>query len=161
MQFPDSNHSILKVARWAAGAFTLSWLIACSNSPVDTKLNELRSAEALWARVGSQNYTVDQFRTCFCPPPQSAHIAVTNGQIVSGTEQHTAKPLTLAELKYFSTVPEIFAQIRTALVRYGAKVDVYYDPATGYPTRFFVDPDEQAADEEYGYNTFALVKLPN
>jgi hypothetical protein len=54
-------------------------------------------------------------------------------------------------LSEYQTVEDLFAVLADAYDRGAASVRASYDAETGQPTEFFIDYDEQIADEEVGF----------
>ena len=124
--------------------------VVAEGAPVD---NEYLDALTQWrtARIGS--YFVGYAPLCFCIPIE-LDVTVTNGAItnvvavLSGTNESTQHPA--------SDIDEMFVQLRNAIVGDAHEISVDYDPIYGRPVSFFIDVDEQIADEEWGVQIFAF-----
>lgn len=121
-------------------------------------LSELARAELRWGRTGTNSYTVDVTRSCYCLPESVGPVTVSvrNGTVESRTfSDGSAVPADLHDS--FPDVPGLFALIADAL-RGGAHVSASYHPVHGAPTEVFIDYEAQMADDEVFYS--AAVSIP-
>ena len=51
----------------------------------------------------------------------------------------------------YSTVQKQFTYIRAELAKHPYRAEIDYDPDDGHPTRVYIDPLANTADEEYGF----------
>lgn len=143
-------------------AISVPMAIGCSEGPTEMMRSDLDRAEARWASTyGNASYTMVQQKSCFCIVPTGAKITVVNNVVTAGETLQATRPLTVQEQQYFMTVPQIFAYIRETLALKDARVDVTYDPVSGYPRTLSTDPYPAAADDELGITITGLVKLSN
>ena len=59
----------------------------------------------------------------------------------------------------YKTVDQLFAAVHSINKDSVASFNVEFDSTYGYPASFYVDPNAQIADEEYGYNTKNFIKI--
>jgi hypothetical protein len=127
---------------------------------------ELVLAEAKWSASKPATYEFTLQIICFCgpAPPGSEPIVfrVNNGVGVLLTGARTAllRTRSLADLDKYSTVEKQFAFIRASLRERPYRAEIEYDPVLGYPRRMYIDPEQQIADEEYGFAIAAFAVLP-
>ena len=98
----------------------------------------LSSARARWAARAPDSYAVTVTRACECVPEASGSVRVTvrAGAVESRVYVSSGAPVAAEYASAFPSVDELFVMIDDAIRRGGASVDVKYDPALGYPTRF-------------------------
>lgn len=133
-------------------------LFSCGKSgePVGSGTPEPRS---LWARHATQTYIIEQARSCFCPGSYGfVRLTVVNNKIVKGTDSNSNYTLTIAELKRYKTINELFEFVEWAEECEPDILQVEYDPIFGYPRNVFVDSHLDMTDEQIGFDT-RLVKL--
>jgi len=63
----------------------------------------------------------------------------------------TDRPQARQGLDKYSSVEKQLAFIRAELVKRPYRVEIEYDYELGYPTRVYIDPKQNVADEEYGF----------
>jgi hypothetical protein len=105
-------------------------------APADSDAAELAAARALWASVGSSDYTYEFTNDCGeCLPAERSprRVAVLEGDVLAVDE---------AALR---TVEEVFASIEQALNE-GQQVQVTYDPGTGFPNDVKINMDQRPVD---------------
>ncbi|MGE0158041.1 MAG: DUF6174 domain-containing protein [Gemmatimonadales bacterium] len=125
---------------------------ACSDLGVDVRsLTELERAERKWERFGPESYVYAVERLCFCPTESMGpvRVRVTPGTVLR-TYVATGDPVPESYEWLFPTVDGLFDILRQAYADEAHDVEVSYDEDLGYPTDFFIDYEEQVADEELG-----------
>ena len=119
---------------------------------------EFVEARARWEARGPTDYDLVLARVCFCPPEGigPARIEVRGGEVVSRTYVGSGEPVRENLESFFPAVDGLFAVLADALERGAHSIDVEYDPDLGFPTRSFVDFEENVADEEMGHRVIEL-----
>jgi hypothetical protein len=84
-------------------------------------------------------------------------VEVLHGAIVSVEDPITRAPLAPEN---YRTVPELFGVVQSAIDAEVWMLTAAYDPALGYPTEIFTDPEEFLADDTTAYAASDLVDLP-
>jgi hypothetical protein len=122
-----------------------------------TARTELSAAEAKWAANKPQVYEFTFKQICFCPPPPPGKAGsepivfhVQDG-IGALTGAWADRPQARQGMDKYSTVEKQFAFIRAALATRPYRTEIEYDPDEGYPRRVYIDPQKNAADDEYGF----------
>jgi hypothetical protein len=112
----------------------------------------LAASRATWEAQRPADYRFTYARSCFCPPQYRGPFDVTvrSGAVADVAYKGEGEPID-RPLTEYQTVDDLFALLAEAYARNAARVDVTYDPATGQPTSFYIDYDEQMADEEVGF----------
>jgi hypothetical protein len=62
-------------------------------------------------------------------------------------------------LERYSTVEKQFEFIRQELQKHPYRAEIDYDADDGHPTRVYIDPLANTADEEYGFTTTGFTRL--
>ncbi len=128
-------------------------LIACSDGGPVTEIDSLDDALSLWHDVGPASYTVAIERQCFCGPDGRGPVRVTviNGKIVGQVYVASGASVTGDAQGWFPDVDGLFEILRGAMDDGAHEIRVTYDPANGVPVDFWIDYDENTADEELGF----------
>jgi hypothetical protein len=108
-------------------------------------------ARSRWASTAPASYEVTVTVGCFCPPPYSATILVTNDSVVSAHDPATGAALSLAEARRYPTVIMLFDQIARATATSGAEVHAEYDTSYGFPRQVSINTAPGALDSGVGY----------
>jgi len=105
----------------------------------------LGKAEALFSTANPDggSYLIGYDVICFCIRIPQIEVLVKKGIVVSATDT-TGGP---ANEIYVRTVSDMFNEIADALEN-AASVSAEFDPDTGVPIRYSIDPDAMIADEE-------------
>lgn len=131
---------------------------ACEAPTAPGERDALASARARWTARGSDSYTYDVNRSCFCVlGGKSVTVSVQNGSVTSASLAESGSLVDNALLTYVPTVPDLFDLIEDALSRNPAYFAATYDPTFGYPTRIEVDYSANAVDDETAISTRNLV----
>ena len=59
----------------------------------------------------------------------------------------------------YSTVEKQFTYIRAELAKHPYRAEIDYDPDDGHPTRVYIDPLQNTADQEYGFTVEGFIRL--
>ena len=126
-------------------------LAACSIGPKD----ELSRNQDKWEGAGIKNYNLTLFVGCFCVFTDRMPLAVEvrDGKVVSMTysdgEVITADDPQAEFFNRFSTIDQLFADLKSGPSADADEVQITYDPTYGYPTQVNVDQIKEAVDDEY------------
>lgn len=119
---------------------------------VDDGPQRLAASRATWAAHRPDEYRFTYTVGCFCPSQYRGPFDVTvrGGAVSAVAYKGEGEPIDrpLAEYK---TVDDLFALLADAYARGAARVEATYDGVTGQPLTFYIDMDEQMADEEVGF----------
>ena len=128
--------------------------------PVRGDFSEIADPRERWEAYGLTDYTINQTRQCFCPPPRAYAIVVRDGDVVA--VRNPEPPVEQGEmfLEQFMTVDELFDLIESAKQQNPAKLEVSYHPRFGFPTEVDIDISGQIADEELYMTLSDLRALP-
>lgn len=119
----------------------------------------------LWLALGIQNYDFVYQVSCFCAfqGPNPAKISVRGGAVtgVASTDSAISPGVTPPPSSY-PTVDSLFSILERAQKATPAGVTVNFDPTYHYPSRIFVDPVKNAADDDITYTVqkFTPVIVP-
>lgn len=157
------------IAPTTSGPDTTAWgTIVATDEEIAQQTAALDAAVKRWAEQGITDYSFRLQNNCFCAPDYVGpiDIVVVDGAAVS----MTIGPETYDTAWAGSTVPtqtaswidgtaeQLFDRIRDAL---GQKdFEATYDPVTGFPSRFYSDPEPMAVDDEYGFTTTGFTVTP-
>lgn len=118
----------------------------------DQDVRDLVAARARWNSNGVSNYVVTARTLCFCVlGGQPVRVSVRNGAVTSVVVIATGQPVDAALTSVYRPIESLFDVLEDAVQRRAHRIEVTYDKQYGYPTRFFIDYLENAADEEFGY----------
>ena len=146
-----------------AGAICGLALCLISASGLAQTDERLQTHRALWDASGVADYEYRYQKICEChrDTPADTVIRVSQGEIVDVRYQHEdylADVQVPAErYRWFRTVDDLFTLIAGAL-RAEALVRVSYDSQLGYPTRIYIDYDEQLIGEEVELQVLQLTE---
>ncbi len=121
----------------------------------------LAENRAKWASSGIDNYQYRLQRSCFCPEDarRPVDLSVQNGQIVDAHYADTGESLPPGAQANRLSVNDLFDLIDNAIQGQADRVEVSYDPQTGYPRDIYIDYSEQMADEEVAITASGLQPL--
>lgn len=129
-----------------AGALTAA---ACAAPTAPSEHDQLVEARALWRAKGSDSYSFELIRGCFCVlGGRRLTVTVKDAAVVGAEYLDSGDPVATALLAYVPTVPDLFDLIQDALNQKVAWFSAEYDSNYGYPTRIEVDYSSSAADDE-------------
>jgi len=114
--------------------------------------DDLAANRQRWDAQNLEDYRFTYTLNCFCPPQARGPFEVTvrDGKVADVLYKGEGEPMD-RPLAEYETVEDLFAVLADAYDRGAASVRVSYDAETGQPTEFFIDYDEQIADEEVGF----------
>ncbi|MDZ7674582.1 MAG: DUF6174 domain-containing protein [Acidimicrobiales bacterium] len=107
---------------------------------------ELDAAQDRWREAGIDDYELEWSVQCFCPLTSYVD-TIEDGEVV---DHRPAPENDGVEDPGPKTMEDIFGEVQAAIDSEPDSLSVEYDPDTGAVDGYFVDPDERAADEEYG-----------
>lgn len=130
---------------------------ACERAAID--YSGIADARARWRSHGFKNYSIEQKRICFCPPPHGfVRLTIKDKTIVEAIDLDNGQPLPKEKLDWFQTVDELFVWIESARAQNPVRLDVEYDAVYGYPRKIDFDYGENIADDELSIEIQALKK---
>jgi Family of unknown function (DUF6174) len=119
--------------------------------------DQLAAAEAKWAANKPQVYEFTLNLLGFLPPappsfdPMVFRVEDGVGSLVTGARTAVLKTGSASGVEKYGTVEKQFAFIRAALAKRPYRVEIEYDSDLGYPRRVYIDPQQNVADDEYGF----------
>jgi hypothetical protein len=125
----------------------------------------LAAAEAKWAVKKPDVYEFTYKRICFCPlpPPGKPGSEPIVFRVLNGVGYLQGawadRPEAGQGLAPYSTVEKQFDYIRTELDKHPYRAEIVYDTDDGHPTRVYIDPLQNTADEEYGFTVMGFTSL--
>lgn len=113
---------------------------------------ELLRHQGRWERTRVVNYVYTGAWNCFCERSYTAFAEVTvrNGAVVGVNSADPAVPV-IPEPQRFVPITALFEQLQSAIDEDAHRISVTYNDRFGYPEQFFVDYNENLADEERGF----------
>ncbi len=108
---------------------------------------DLDAARARWASAGFTHYEYRYNVSCFCPGPHDVVIEVIDDKVVDTRDPENGQPVTVQIPGLLFTVPQLFDRIQSELET-ADTLRVDFDPDTGHPIEYYVDPVTELADEE-------------
>lgn len=120
----------------------------------DTAQAQLDAAVARWNQVGPASYTMVTRQICFCPD-QEWQDTVVDGVVTDHLALNVDTPFDPGP----ATMLSLFANVQAVIDEGYARLDLAFDPETGALQRYFVDLDEQIADEESGIEVISFDQL--
>lgn len=124
-----------------------------------SRLQELSTNRALWERVEPAAYVYAVQRRCFCGSSARGPVRVTvvAGEVVERRYVESGDPVPEELRELFPSVDGLFEVLFEAYRREAHSIEALYDPDTGVPLDFFIDYEENVADEELGFEVTELV----
>lgn len=115
-----------------------------SFSSTDLLSADLQSAKAQWDAAGITDYDFTYRVQCFCPET-IRRVTVRDGEVVEVVD----------EAESFEgwpglTIDDLFDELETAIEAPAFTIDVTYDEGYGFPSDYFIDEEQNMADEEHG-----------
>jgi hypothetical protein len=143
--------------------FPLVLLLASAGCEAPTAPGErdsLEEARARWLALGTQSYSYDVSRNCFCLlGGRRMIVTVRDGAVVGAELQDSGDAVEAALLSYVPTVADLFDLIEDALDRKASYFVAEYDQTFGFPTRIEIDYSSSAADDEIAISARDLLPL--
>ncbi len=113
----------------------------------------------LWESDGFESYKMDFQWHCFCHPTYTSPVVVAvepGGLIGSVVYADGGLPVDQTAFGGFRTVEGLFELVQDALDRKPHSISVQYHPDMGYPLLVAIDFVENVADDENGFEVFAI-----
>jgi hypothetical protein len=134
--------------------------LACEAPTAPGERDSLEAARARWRTLGSQSYSYEVNRSCFCLlGGRQMTVTVQAGAVTAAEFQDSGADVEAALLSYVPTVADLFDLIEDALDRKASYFSAVYDPSYGYPTRIEIDYSSSAADDELAISARDLLPL--
>lgn len=124
-----------------------------SNHHIPETVSEAR---ARWSKSGFDSYTIEKTRACECLPPYSYAAVVVDGNLIDvrfDLPEQEEKPRSLLHesrehlLATVMTIEELFDLLEYHETN-AARFEVQFHHRFGYPTKVFIDPHFNIADDE-------------
>ncbi|MFT7600817.1 MAG: hypothetical protein ACI8TP_003765 [Acidimicrobiales bacterium] len=120
-------------------AFTIE-----SFSSADFLAADLTLAREQWEEAAVASYRFTYKPQCFCPQVTRT-VTVVDGQVTEVSDLGD----TIGGLPPL-TIDDLFNEVAAAVEGGAFAVNVTYDEALGFPSDYFIDPNQFTADEEHG-----------
>ena len=113
---------------------------------------ELLRHQGRWERSGVTNYVYTGAWNCFCERSYTAFAEVTvrNGAVAGVDSADPAVPV-IPDPQRFVPIRALFEQLQSAMDEDAYRISVAFNEQYGYPEQFFIDYNENLADEERGF----------
>jgi hypothetical protein len=147
------------LSRLGLSALGLLTLFAPSCDSLGPERSELERARALWEANGPSDYVYTVERLCFCGYRGPARVTVEDGAVVSIVYLADDEPPVELTEELFPTVDGLFDILEDAIARDAHSISATYDPEMGVPVEFFIDYQENVADEELGMRVTEAVTV--
>jgi hypothetical protein len=132
----------------------------CAAPTAPGEHDQLAEARALWKARGSDSYTIELNRSCFCVlAGRRMTVTVKGGAVVGADYLEPSGPVDQALLTYVPTVSDLFDLIQDALDKKAASFLASYDPIYGFPTRIEVDYSANIRDDEMAISASGYAPL--
>lgn len=136
-------------------------VLGCEAPTAPGNLDGLAAARARWRAEGSEAYSYEISRSCFCVfGGRRVMVTVRNGAVSSAEYLDSGNSVETALLTFVPTVPDLFDLIEQALEAPTAYFFASYDPTFGYPDRIEIDYSASAVDDEIAISARSLVLTP-
>jgi len=137
----------------------LTLILSCTHDSLQD-YSAISEPKERWQAYGLKNYSIEQKRSCFCPPPHGfVRLTIKDDKIVDGVDLATGRVLSKEQWQYFQTIDEHFTWIATTRAMNPARLEVEYDAVYGYPRKIEFDYSENTADDELWIEMQALKKI--
>lgn len=126
-----------------------------SGAPTDSSL---AANLARWSGTGIDSYRYRFRWICFCVIEyvRVVEITVVRGAVVSVVDVDTGRTLDAQAVANYKTIEGLFKFVRESMDYSPAHIDVGFDPHLGYPSVAYVDYVSNIADDEQGFQAYAL-----
>jgi hypothetical protein len=115
----------------------LTLVIAGCSDPLAPTANEMEANLMKWRSLGIGAYRYEYRVNCFCGGPGVEPVGI----VVQDT----------SALASYPTIDDLFDVIAAAIEGKAHSIRAEYDTHYGYPTDVFIDYEENAIDEEFGF----------
>ncbi len=120
--------------------------IGCSKKLTGPNTNVYRD---LWEKASTSQYILEQTLHCFCPNSgRPAKLIIYGDQIGYAMFTDTNEEIPEDQFSRYKSVDDLFDFIDELRKQDPYKLEIEYDPDYGYPTRIYVDRNEQIIGEE-------------
>lgn len=134
--------------------FISGLFVGCVDEAASVEKNTIETNYEKWKSLGINDYSITQQHTCFCVHGGIKAIVIVRGnKIVSVQDSEGNKEIKQELWQYYKTVDQLFETINNVMLNKPYSLKVEYDNIFWFPSNFFVDLNQQIADEEYGYIT--------
>jgi len=125
---------------------------ACSDLGTDVmgRIQELADHRQLWQATRPAAYVYAVERLCFCALAGPVRVTVSDGAVTERVYVESGELVPEQQGDLYPTVDGLFDLLANAMGTGAHEVTVTYDEATGVPTDFWIDYQENVADEELG-----------
>jgi hypothetical protein len=131
--------------------------LSCKDAGANPDFSGVSDPYARWKAYDLSNYEMIQSLTCFCAYRGPYRVIVRSNRVTSVIDVTDGSILPPSRVQWVKTVDELFAIVRSIDPTAVAHFSVEYDRRYGFPS-FYVDPDANVADEEYGYSIRDLTR---
>ncbi|MCR9132164.1 MAG: DUF6174 domain-containing protein [bacterium] len=127
-------------------------LCSCEVFNLSSDSGDVVLTEAIekWKSNNSQNYTFENSRTCECMPPYDYIVEVLDGEIKDvyfKKQEHIDYENKENIISTTRTIDELFDLLKE-YEETAYKYEVEFHKEFGYPTKIYIDPIREIADEE-------------
>ena len=127
-------------------------LISCNvvNSTNEQENSLLVEMKKKWSSNNTQTYAFENSRICECLPPYQYTVVVLNGKIVDvhfEKQEHITYESKEMIIQSTRTIDELF-KVLAQYEQTAYQFEVEYNNEMGYPSRIYIDPSKEIADEE-------------
>jgi len=134
--------------------------LACEAPTAPGERDSLEASRARWNALGSQSYSYEVNRSCFCLlGGRPMTVTVQAGTVTAAEFQDSGAGVEAALLSYVPTIADLFDVIEDALDRKASYFSAVYDPSYGYPVRIEIDYSSSTADDEVAISARDLLPL--
>lgn len=118
---------------------------------------ELAHRRLQWTQQSLVDYDFVMRHECFCVLGGVPILVQVRGDTVtSQTVVESGTEIPTGQWPTRRTVDDLFSVLEEAFDRRAVRVEVSYDDALGYPRTAFIDYQQNAVDEEYGWTILSL-----
>jgi hypothetical protein len=130
----------------------LSIVIACEAAQAP----DLASNQ--WQALGISSYSFVYTKSCECTVtgPNPSRITVVNGAVTKVTSADDAATVFNGNIAAFPTVDTLFAIAARVRKQNAAKINITYDNTYHFPREIYIDPEQNAIDDEITWRVDAF-----